>query len=104
MRMSGWDRDALRVRWRMLVLEAMRRHGAADDIHITTMVTVRVTRTGRLMDWDNMGASMKPIFDALVCWKVLDGDSPKYIAGVELRQVKASGKASMTVELFTSAP
>lgn len=97
LRIHWTERQALMFYWRMLV-------GVALPERFSTInfpVVVRATRYGRHpMDWDNFGASLKPILDALVHWEIIADDSPAHVARLELSQAKSKEK-SLTVELFT---
>lgn len=79
------ERKKQKDRWRMLILEALRGHRPLFDDH--DLIYDRGW-CGRRADWDNVGASLKPILDALTDLRIIPDDSPKYIKSVTLKQTR----------------
>lgn len=66
-----------------------------------TRARITYTRYGiKLMDFDNMGASFKPVGDALVRLGVFADDSPKYITQLILKQTRVASYDTQGIEIL----
>lgn len=92
LRMYWTERNKLMHRWHMLVRAQL------DTLDLPAMplfdcthpCTATATRVGtKLMDWDNFGASLKPVLDGLVKAGALEDDSPEVIRGLALHQARS---------------
>jgi len=109
-RLHWKDRQALLARWRILVLEAIGTATGTCSTPITfapthpcTVEVLRVDR--RMMDWDNLGASLKPVLDGLVHAGVLSDDGPAVVTHLTMRQAKPMrGQASCLYVKLTALP
>jgi hypothetical protein len=88
LRMHWTARQQLNQKWHWLVLDAYLRAAVRpefDPQHPCEVVAVRYDT--RLMDWDNFGASLKPVFDGMVGCGLLYDDGPGVVRSLTLRQV-----------------
>jgi hypothetical protein len=100
LRMHWTVRRQLMQRWLVLVRRALEDSPVThfDREHPCTIIAVR--RSKRLMDWDNFGASLKPVLDGLVKTGVLSDDSPKVVRALTLRQLKSPSKQTGSLSVF----
>lgn len=92
LRMHWKLRQQLNQRWYWLVLNAL--NGKRPDAFSETRpCNVRATRHDcRPMDWDNFGASLKPVLDGLIKCGVLEDDGPGVVRSLTLHQVHVQHK------------
>ena len=95
LRMSFKQRMAMRNKWYWIVVEALGRR-PWPRIECCTAIYTRGwwSRPG---DWDNVAASSKVLFDAIVKNGILPDDSPTYILSLEIRQEKFRKKDLKTM-------
>jgi hypothetical protein len=95
LRMHWTARRLLRERWHVLVRQALdslpdiTAQGEVypfDKTHPCTILALR--KDYRLMDWDNFGASLKPVLDGLVKCGMLADDGPAVVREMKLRQCR----------------
>ncbi len=95
------ERRKLFERWRWLVLEAVGEAGYPNFGSMPVRVEV-LRRNPSAMDWDNFGASLKPVMDALVHCRVLDDDNPDIVQELKLRQERTvPARQGLLIEIST---
>jgi hypothetical protein len=96
LRMHWTARRNLMERWHLLVREALDAANWQPQLLFTPAtpcVCLALRIDARSMDWDNFGASLKPVLDGLVKCGVVSDDGPDVIRHLTLYQQKAtSGK------------
>ena len=86
LRMHWTTRQQLMALWRGLVREQIQKQSTPffDTKHPCAITATRCER--RFMDWDNMGASLKPVLDGLIDVGVLADDGPRVVTHLTMYQ------------------
>ena len=99
LRMHWTQRKELNERWVSLVRAQLAEVPEQPLYSRSRPVHLEVLRVGRrLLDWDNLGASLKPVLDGLQCNRILDNDSPAVVRSLTLAQ--ETGKPARLVLTF----
>lgn len=100
--MHWTDRQELFDRWIWLMKVAVSQAGHPSFDRAPVVVTVTRYSTN-FMDWDNFGASLKPVLDALVKCGVIADDNPEVIVSLSLRR-KRSREQKLVVHVRAATP
>jgi len=84
-------RKCEQIRWDWLV------RAEWQKVPTVTCCEITVTRhSAQFLDWDNMGASLKFLMDALVHNGVIEDDNPSVVMRLHLEQRKSTRKLART--------